>query len=900
MSSNFIPMLSSSPPPLDEIQSFDDGWGTEDGDDEFGGFASAETSPSKQGPFGDEFGGFASVEKGPTNQPSLEKSSSDDFSSSSTSLNKAPNHTEFCGNSTHDDPGDWQNFADFTSFPSSSDPISCDDWVTEERSPHSNNEESGESDCREDAAPNCTSDMRRSSSSVQDDFSRSTVDSGVEVKINAQNKMVNGNTAGQDGIHMVVSPVSTDDISWGDDGFSEFTSGSVIETNEEIQLAENDMNDDSEPKSEISELNNQIIENAIPNSSASLPGKAFSSSSCSDEDDTLADDKCEKMRTSENISPTENSVIPSDSANHCVQLPCSSQGNENNNMSATPQYFDDTNQSELEQEASQDNVGIKRTSDTGDGMIMSGMQYDSSDKHTLAMEEPSATVSDNEILPGSGDVSSEKSDNKEEDWLEAEIQNEQNLTLQDNSTGESKDATNKNLSEDLSFNSFDNNDASFAAFQSTEGASDGAWAAFEDTEVSGQDGGWATFQDAAPDGAVSAADFGDFTASDDVDDFGDFNKNNQEDGGDDFGKFSVKEDNGEGDDDFGDFGNFSTIKEDDLNLSKDSENDFGQFQEDGNDDFGDFNMGQDADDFENFDDAGSGNGFGAFDSHEPQQNVSLSKTSNASPVFNLLSKCFPQTAKEDASFSFSKLLDVISTQTGIQMEKLSANQGKSCLNVWSGLHDTENTEALTYQWSKSVSNDKLLKALNIDTRNILMGHKKQSMPIFASHLGLLEPSKGPLQPKKIPQPVSPLVDTVSSVQQSALTPQETVPPAEFDWSTSGLQNPLDSTNAAQLDLDFFGKSSTGKSEEFDILSALESEFLGGSDVAKPEPIKSIPPLENVLATMHFTPTSGAQKKKNQHFSQEAQAVIAKFQNLAFMKAKVLMFPLKGSDPTPDQ
>ena len=41
------------------------------------------------------------------------------------------------------------------------------------------------------------------------------------------------------------------------------------------------------------------------------------------------------------------------------------------------------------------------------------------------------------------------------------------------------------------------------------------------------------------------------------------------------------------------------------------------------------------------------------------------------------------------------------------------------VGVWSGLRAMENTAALKYQWPQSHCNDLLLRAINIDARNIV-------------------------------------------------------------------------------------------------------------------------------------------------------------------------------------
>ncbi|OPL21297.1 hypothetical protein AM593_10390, partial [Mytilus galloprovincialis] len=73
----------------------------------------------------------------------------------------------------------------------------------------------------------------------------------------------------------------------------------------------------------------------------------------------------------------------------------------------------------------------------------------------------------------------------------------------------------------------------------------------------------------------------------------------------------------------------------------------------------------------------------------------------------------------------------------------------------------------------------------------LFGQKKPTVPIYASNMTLLEPTKG--APTLIPE--VPLVDTNKEVEVKDL------PPVQFDWTSSGLTNPLEVNNKHQH-LDF--------------------------------------------------------------------------------------------------
>lgn len=107
--------------------------------------------------------------------------------------------------------------------------------------------------------------------------------------------------------------------------------------------------------------------------------------------------------------------------------------------------------------------------------------------------------------------------------------------------------------------------------------------------------------------------------------------------------------------------------------------------------------------------------------------------------------------------------------------------------IWQCLKNVEETNALTYQWSNSTSNNVLLNALGIDSRNILFGPRwNTSVPRFAANLGFT-----PLEPTKASVESPP---STTSKMQGASSSDE-VPAAQFDWNSSGLVNPLDANSS---------------------------------------------------------------------------------------------------------
>lgn len=114
--------------------------------------------------------------------------------------------------------------------------------------------------------------------------------------------------------------------------------------------------------------------------------------------------------------------------------------------------------------------------------------------------------------------------------------------------------------------------------------------------------------------------------------------------------------------------------------------------------------------------------------------------------------------------------------------------------------------------------------------------------------------------------------------------QDSIPVAEFDWSSSGLVNPLEANNKT-LNLDFLIQDQAAKSSE------LESEFLGNVDSPVHKP--SIQPLNNILASLKNTSAyKSTVNPSDASVSQEAASIIQSLPDLTFMKAKVLMFPMK--------
>lgn len=225
----------------------------------------------------------------------------------------------------------------------------------------------------------------------------------------------------------------------------------------------------------------------------------------------------------------------------------------------------------------------------------------------------------------------------------------------------------------------------------------------------------------------------------------------------------------------------------------------------------------------------------------------------------------------------------------------------SCLDdsssVWGQLKELETSHALSYQWSNSSANKCLLSSLNIDSRYVLYGSRwNASIPRFAANLGFspLEPVKAS-EPPLVPQPPPPPQTT--SKPPSVI--EEVVPAAQFDWTSSGLTNPLDclekeiipSTASAAAEQTTQGTVITINREETiknDILSPVfgaDSSSFSSPPAASGE-ISKIS-VENHLQNNHLNfPT--ARVKKKEELTPEAYKVVESFPDLSFLSARKLM------------
>uniref|UniRef100_A0A3Q2PII9 Aftiphilin clathrin-binding box domain-containing protein n=1 Tax=Fundulus heteroclitus TaxID=8078 RepID=A0A3Q2PII9_FUNHE len=143
-------------------------------------------------------------------------------------------------------------------------------------------------------------------------------------------------------------------------------------------------------------------------------------------------------------------------------------------------------------------------------------------------------------------------------------------------------------------------------------------------------------------------------------------------------------------------------------------------------------------------------------------------------------------------------------------------------------------------------------------------------PPPAAGLGMLEPTKEPVKPVSAAEMIASIAQTPPAAAEKSSCPsdpaQEALPPVQFDWSSSGLTNPLDGVDP----------------ELFELTTAKLDSSGAGSRVADA--------FARLMSTMEKTSTSTRKPRKDENLSEEASKVIASLPDLSFMQAKVLMFP----------
>uniref|UniRef100_A0A3P9JUN4 Aftiphilin clathrin-binding box domain-containing protein n=1 Tax=Oryzias latipes TaxID=8090 RepID=A0A3P9JUN4_ORYLA len=144
--------------------------------------------------------------------------------------------------------------------------------------------------------------------------------------------------------------------------------------------------------------------------------------------------------------------------------------------------------------------------------------------------------------------------------------------------------------------------------------------------------------------------------------------------------------------------------------------------------------------------------------------------------------------------------------------------------------------------------------------------------MYAAGLGMLEPTKESVKPVSA-------AEMITAIGQVPVEDQEVLPPIQFDWSSSGLTNPLDGVDPELFEL---------------TTSKLDSGGTSG---------RVADAFARLMSTVEKTSTSTRKPRKDENLSEEAAKVIAALPDLSFMHAKVLMFPATLMPPcsqaTPD-
>ncbi|XP_042638919.1 aftiphilin [Orycteropus afer afer] len=332
---------------------------------------------------------------------------------------------------------------------------------------------------------------------------------------------------------------------------------------------------------------------------------------------------------------------------------------------------------------------------------------------------------------------------------------------------------------------------------------------------------------------------------------------------------------------------------------------------------------------------------GAVTTGHLQESATSVQTALLNRLERIFEGCFPSISVPDAEEEVTSLKHLLETSTlPIKTREALAESGE-LLDVWAELQDIHDAHGLRYQWGGSHSNKKLLCSLGIDTRNILFtGNKKQPVivPMYAAGLGMLEPTKEPLKPLSAAEKIASIGQTTTmSPEMNTCTSdqfQESLPPVQFDWSSSGLTNPLDvcvlplfthnpsslglpsvwlptntvtefqaSGGSTLLNLDFFGPVDDSSSSSSTTIPGVDPELyeLTTSKLEiSTSSLKVTDTFARLMSTVEKTSTSTRKPKREEHLSEEAIKVIASLPDLTFMHAKVLMFPATLTPSTSSQ
>ncbi|KAM8946922.1 aftiphilin isoform 2-T2 [Pelodytes ibericus] len=279
-----------------------------------------------------------------------------------------------------------------------------------------------------------------------------------------------------------------------------------------------------------------------------------------------------------------------------------------------------------------------------------------------------------------------------------------------------------------------------------------------------------------------------------------------------------------------------------------------------------------------------------------------SQQSLLSRLEQIIQVCFPPPPVSETEENITSLDDLLTDKMQDTTKSIPPpKHHREVLDLWPELQDIHDAYGLKHQWGGSYSNKKLLCSLGIDTRNILFtGNKKQPVivPMYAAGLGMLEPTKEPLKPLSAAEKIASIGHSSPVSADDSICPsdqlQESLPPVQFDWSSSGLTNPLDASGGSTLlNLDFFGPVDDSSSNTTTSFPGVDPELyaLTTSKVECSNAGNRVTDaFARLMSTAETTSTSARKPRRDENLSEEAVKVIASLPDLSFMHAKVLMFP----------
>ncbi|XP_064104854.1 aftiphilin-like isoform X3 [Macrobrachium nipponense] len=392
------------------------------------------------------------------------------------------------------------------------------------------------------------------------------------------------------------------------------------------------------------------------------------------------------------------------------------------------------------------------------------------------------------------------------------------------------------------------------------------------------------------------------------------------------GKFGLNE-SVDADDDFGDFydGTHTTTQV----LNEDDDQEFGEFgtpvvEDENTDEFGDFAQVEPGNSFGKF---ASSEGqvfekgvtnenalqddedeFGDFTSQQNVENQSdfrvpwhehaTSTSAKDNPVLRKLESLMLKWIPREPLTSTSETQENRIVPTLFQSVEDDAF-------VWRQLENLEASAALTLSWGNTQAQTLYLSSVNVDARNIvsktamitLFGQKwSSSVPLFAQTLSFspLTPAKptengctldggnrGSVSPPILSSGITPKFSAgfrkdenqVEITSDNENAPEEQIPPAKFDWTSSGLTNPLE-----------------GPGLEREFLSEGEEKGTIGRIKGPPAPS---PLVQQILGSGMNSTQSAATPL--QSLSSEIRELVENLPNIGFMRSRVLMFPIRGED-----